>query len=334
MTAKLPFPENLIDMQRMFPDEKNCTDYLEDVRWSDGFKCPHCGSKAEPYRFENRPEVLRCRGCERDISLTAGTVMHRSHTPICVWFWAAYLVSSQIHGISAVQFQRQLGLTRYETAFQILHKLRSGMVRPDRDRIGGEWPVEIDEVLIGGRTRGEGKGVHHKTTVVGAVEIRHGKKATGHDLSYSIPKRGKTYAGRLRLRIVESRAGKELEQFVTENVERHTLVTTDGWEGYKNLGKLSYDHEYLSMGGDPENVQAALPMIHIVFSNLKAWLQGTFHGRVEPKHLQAYLNEYVFRFNRRFWPFNAFNSLLGIGVDVESPTYEQLYSGEWVHPNP
>jgi hypothetical protein len=321
-------------MQRMFPTEQNCAAYLEDVRWPDGFACPHCGSKQEPYRFENRPEVLRCRDCNRDISLTAGTVMHGSHTPICTWFWAAYLLASQTPGMSAVQFQRQMGLTRYETAFQILHKLRAGMVRPDRDRIGGQWPVEIDEVLIGGRTRGEGKGVHHKVLVAGAVEIRHGKKATGHDISYAIPKRGKTFAGRLRLRIVESRSAKHLERFVTDNVERGTTVTTDGWEGYNNLKKLGYDHEFLSMGGEPENVEVALPMIHIVFSNLKTWLQGTYHGRVEAKHLQAYLNEYVFRFNRRLWPFNAFNSLLGIGVEVESPTYEQLYSGEWVHPNP
>ena len=138
--------------------------YLEGARWPRGFECPHCGEKGEPFRFEARPGVLRCRGCRRDISLTAGTVMERTHTPLATWFWAAYLVSSITPGLSAVQFQRQLGLGRYETAFQILHKLRAGMVRPDRDRIGGNLArkdhVEVDETWIGGATRGEGRGVH------------------------------------------------------------------------------------------------------------------------------------------------------------------------------
>jgi hypothetical protein len=126
----------------MFPDEAACADYMERVRWPDGFVCPSCGAKREPFRFAARPEVLRCRACERDTSLTAGTVMHKSRQPLHTWFWAAYLVSTQTPGMSALQFQRQLGLSRYETAFQLLHKLRAGMIRPDHDSIGDPWPVE------------------------------------------------------------------------------------------------------------------------------------------------------------------------------------------------
>ena len=131
----LPFPRSLPEFQRLFPDEAACAAYLERARWSDGFVCLHCGTIGEPYRyFADRPGVLCCRACRRETRLTAGTVMERTHTPLSVWFWAAYLVASQTPGMSAVQFQRQLGLSRYETAFQILHKLRAGMVRPDQDQ--------------------------------------------------------------------------------------------------------------------------------------------------------------------------------------------------------
>lgn len=326
------FPESLPEFQRVFRDESDCAGYLEEVRWPEGFVCPHCGSGEPPYRFENRPEVLRCRECRRDISLTASTVMHRSRTPLCTWFWGAYLVSSLTPGLSAVQFQRQLGLSRYETAFQMLHKLRAGMVRPDRDRIGGEWPVEIDETLIGGRTRGEGRGHHHKVIVAGAVEVRQGKSG-GASQDQRRPRKGRNYAGRLRLHVVENRGKRALEGFVEDSVEPGSLVLTDACHGYNDLDQLGYEHQKVVIGRDQEKTEAWLPMIHLIFSNLKAWLQGTHHG-VSQQHLQAYLNEFTFRFNRRFYPFHAFNSLLGIGVDVSSPTYEQLYSGEWQHPNP
>src|SRR5437867_756085 len=125
----------------MFPTEKTCADYLEELRWPHCFVCPSCGAKAQPYRFTKRPSVLRCRRCKKDTSMTAGTVMHRTRTPLQTWFWSAYLVTSETPGRSALQLQRQLGIRRYETAFQILHKLRTAMVQPDRDRIGGEWVV-------------------------------------------------------------------------------------------------------------------------------------------------------------------------------------------------
>ena len=126
---------------------------LEKTRWEGGFTCPHCGVVAEPFRIATRPGILTCRSCRRQTGLLVGAVMERSHTPLSVWFWAAYLVASQTQGMSAVQFQRQLGLTRYETAFGVLHKLRAGMVRPDQDRIGGRTGehVEVDETYVGGR---------------------------------------------------------------------------------------------------------------------------------------------------------------------------------------
>src|SRR5450759_3485409 len=169
----LAFPQSLPEFQRLFPDDVACATYLERARWADGFVCPYCGVVAEPFRIATRPGILECRTCRRQTGLLAGSVMERSHTPLNIWFWAAYLVASQTPGISAVQFQRQLGLSRYETAFGILHKLRVGMVRPDQDQIGGaaDVHVEADETWIGGRSRGKGRGVHDMVPVAGAVEV-------------------------------------------------------------------------------------------------------------------------------------------------------------------
>lgn len=332
------FPDSLPAFMRLFPDEAHCAAYLERVRWPDGFVCPSCGSEGDPNRISTRPEVLRCRYCRRETSLTAGTVMHRSHSPLSLWFWGAYLVSSQTPGMSALQFQRQLGMTRYETAFQMLHKLRAGMVRPERDRIGSYWPVELDETYVGGKTKGKGRGVHHMTIVVGAVEVCESDKkdpapSRVRERHYrGIPTKGSFYAGRLRLHVVPDRGQAELEAFTLANIEPGADVVTDGWTGYDRLASMGYKHTAVVMD-PPELADKHLPMIHIVFSNLKAWLLGVHHG-VSPQHLQAYCNEFTFRFNRRFYPFVAFNSLLGIGTHVSAPTYDELYSHEWVHPNP
>lgn len=333
------FPTSLPEFQKVFPDDSACKKYLESLRWSGGFVCPVCGEPGEPYRFPSRTSVvLRCRSCKKNTSLTAGTVMQSTHTPLSVWFWGAYLVTTQTPGQSALQFQRQLGLSRYETAFQILHKLRSGMVRPDRDGIGGTYPVEMDECFVGGRTRGEGRGTHHKATVIGTVEVRL-KKSTD-DRSESkhqhhiggIPVKKRVYAGRLRLRVIEDRSAKNITLFATENIAPGSTVRTDGWIAYDGLPDLGFHHEPVKLRGDSEKTDAHLPMIHLVFSNLKTWLNGTHHGRIERQHLQAYLNEYVFRFNRRFYPMTAFNSVLGLAARSVPPTYASLYSGVWEHP--
>ena len=251
--------------------------------------------------------------------------MHATRTPLQAWFLGAYLVTTQTPGVSAVQLQRQLGLARYETAFHMLHKLRAGMVRPNRDCIGADWPVEVDETLVGGRTKGEGRGVHHKAVVVGAIEVRpRSLQANGKN-----PQRA-VYAGRLRLCLVPNRSAKTLTGFVQENVVKGAVVRTDGWGGYDELTKLGYAHEPMVQGDDGAKIDAHLPMIHIAFSNLKTWLMGTHHG-VSQQHLPAYLNEFVFRFNRRFYPMTAFASILRIGVNLLGPTYRGLYDGTWDH---
>jgi hypothetical protein len=325
----LPFPGSLPEFQQLFPDDSACAAYLEAIRWPNGFVCP-CGEAGEPYRIKSRPHVLVCRKCRKETRIMAGTVMQDSHTRLSIWFWGAYLVATQTPGMSAIQFQRQLGLKRYERAFQILHKLRAATIRPDRDRIGGDPHnhVELDEVWIGGESHGKGRGVHDKTLVIGAVEVRRRKPKEG---SKAIIRRNGRYAGRVRLQTVPDRSAKSLVGFVQSAVKPGTQIVSDAWGGFNALPEKGYRHVPVTMAGNPAMAEDYLPIIHLVFSNLKTWLRGIHHG-VSPQHLQAYCNEYAFRFNRRFYPFNAFRSLLGISGQSAAPTYASLYSGEWEHP--
>jgi transposase-like protein len=332
-------PKSLTDFQSVFPDADSCRTYLYKARFPNGFECPYCGWTGMPYGFRNQPGMLRCRGCRRNTRLTSGTIMEKSKLPLYTWFWGAFLVTSLTPGMSALQFQKMLGIRRYETAFNMLHKLRVAMVRPERDSIGGEWPVEVDETYVGGATQGEGRGRHHKTLVGGIVEVRPRKKAPGPDPNLPSGQRpqhggghGRSFiAGRLRLQVIPNRKQETLEPIVLANVRSGTEVRTDGWTGYDNLHKLGYRHVAVPVRGDHAKTDQHLPMIHIVFGNLDAWLLGTHHG-VSPKHLQGYLNEFVFRFNRRFWPMVAFDSVLKIAARVEAPTYAELYRGAWGHP--
>lgn len=322
------FPKSLPEFQRMFPDEAACRAYLEKSRWPDVFICPQCKTVGEPFRFAARPRILRCRKCRRDTSIVAGTIMKDTRMPLSVWFWAAFLVSSQTPGMSAVQFQRQLGISCYETAFLILHKLRAGMVRPDQDQIGGNTDdhVEIDEAWVGGRTRGGGSGNRNQVLVAGAVEVKWRKK----DSKLNKRRVGRV-AGRIRLAIIPDRSSSSLCGFVKNAIKPGSIVVSDGWTGYRGIEAMGYQPVAVPSNGDHEITEEHLPMIHLVFSNLKTWLLGTHHG-VSHQHLQAYLNEFTFRFNRRFYPLSAFRSLLGIAGGATSPTYEGLYSGEWNHP--
>ncbi len=175
-------------------------------------------------------------------------------------------------------------------------------------------------------------------TVVGAVEVRSRKNAAQRVANNrqkredGVPFKKLVYAGRLRLRMVQSRGTEDLTTFITESVAKGSTVRSDGWQGYDRLTELGFIHDPVVLGGDPDKTEKHLPMIHLVFSNLQTWILGTHHGAIARHHLQAYLNEYVFRFNRRFYPMTAFNSVLGLAARVVPPTYAALYSGEWVHP--
>lgn len=310
----MTFPRSQFEFHRMFDHEGACVEHMVSVRWPEGFECQDCGSD-KAYWVEDR-RALKCAKCGEWTYLTEGTVMEKSKTPLCTWFLGGYLMTTMTPGISAVQFQRQAGINRYETAFQMLHKLRAAMVSPERTRLHGV--VEVDETFIGGEKEGKrGRGAWGKALVAGAVEV------VG------------TKAGRCRLQLTDDASEESLvDEFLKFNVERKSVVVTDGWQGYVNVGKRGYRHVVVE-GEDSKDVAKQMIHIHRVFGNLKTWILGTHHG-VSDKHLQAYLNEFTFRYNRRGNPWLAFNTILGLASEAESPTYEELYAagakGGWVHP--
>jgi transposase-like protein len=237
--------------------------------------------------------------------------MHNTRMRLKTWFYAAYLLTTETPGMSAVQLQRQLGLKRYETTFNMLHKLRASMVNPFRDKIQGI--VEVDETYVGGPKEGgkRGRGTK-KALVIVAVENRNHR------------------AGRIRMRHIKNASEKSVIPFIQHSISKKSIIVTDSFKSYGNLKQYGYAHESV-LQQIPE--KGRLSLIHIVISNLKTWIRGTFHGAVSPKHLQAYLNEYVYRFNRRFYPMSGFRSLLGLVPVVRYPTYKGLYKGRWKHPN-
>lgn len=229
--------------------------------------------------------------------------MHRSHLPLREWFWAAYLVATHTPGISAAQLQRQLGMSSDTTAWHLLHRLRKGMVNEIRRPLSGL--IEADESTIGGPAKGKrGRGVtaaKYKSLIIGAVEV----------ITYE-NKQGKRCerAGRLRRSTVDNAGAVTIRDFLTQNVEAGSTVRTDGWPGSSDEALGGSTHR-MQVVRTPERAHQVAPHVHRVFSNLKAWLNGTHHG-VEPRYLQRYLDEFVFRFNRRNTPMAAFQTLLGI----------------------
>lgn len=317
--AKPGFPRSIVEFQRWFPDEDACRSYLSGSRWPEGFRCPRCGC-AEAVLLSKR-SLWQCTGCRYQVSLTAGTVLQGTRTPLHLWFWAAYLMSTGTPGISAVQLQRQLGLGRYETAWIILQKLRRAMVNPERQPLSGA--VEVDECFVGGLDRNLRGGRQHgtKALVVVAVEVR----GAG--------------CGRVRMQVIADASTATLCGFVTEVVAAGAVVHTDGWNGYRRLRTLGYDHRPRSQrtaGVPAADLDEILPRVHRVISNLKSWLQGTHRG-VSREHLQVYLDEYVFRFNRRRTPMAAFQTLLGLGSQQPPTTYRDIYAegpGKAAAPDP
>jgi hypothetical protein len=291
-----------MDFQERFATESACLDYLAASRWPEGFLCPACGGR-RAWVLERRHQ-WECAACHQQTSVTAGTVMHGTRTPLRLWFWAAYLVATHHPGISAKQLQRQLGLSRYETAWLILQKLRRAMVAPEREPLKRE--VEVDEFFLGGHdpwTDGRQRG--KKALVGAAIEVRGGG------------------SGRVRLEVLADASGDSLGEFVKDTTAGGAIVHTDGWSGYNGLRALGYDHRPRSQRATPAGAEPYLPRAHRAISNLKAWLHGTHRGVGDP-HLQVYLDEYVFRHNRRRTPMAAFQTLLGLGAAHPPTTYAQM----------
>jgi transposase-like protein len=269
------YPQTIVEFRERFATEPACEHYVAALRWPDGFVCPECGTKKA---WEMKRQLYWCRGCGYQASVTAGTLFHDTHKPLRLWFEAMWYVTSQKSGVSALGLQRVLGLGSYHTAWNWLHKLRRAMVRPGRDRLSGT--VEVDEIFIGGERPGKrGRGAEGKALVV--IAAQEAEKGIG----------------RIRMRRVADAAGDSLEPAVWEMVEPGSVVRTDGWRGYNGLTELGYQHQVV--GKQPGLGDNLLPLVNRVASLLQRWLLGTHQGAVQHSHLEYYLDEYTFRFNRR-----------------------------------
>lgn len=303
------YPTSTGDVMAWFPTDADCLDYLEWLRWPDGFVCPRCG---HPGGWRLADGRFECAGCEGRTSVTAGTIFDKTRTPLTVWFTACWLFATQKDGVSAQSLYRALEIGSYQTAWAMLHRLRSVLVRPGRERLAGR--VEVDETFIGGEEPGlRGGRQKGKKTLVGvAVEVREPKGF-----------------GRCRIAILPDASAGSLHPFITGHVEPGATVVTDGWQGYSGIEGLGYVRERHSQraarlrGEDPN---ALLPGVHRIASLAKRWLLGTHQGSVDEAHLQAYLDEFVFRFNRRTSRSRGlvFHRVLELAVAHEPVRYREL----------
>lgn len=269
------FPTNLPDFEDRFSSEEACRKYLVDLRWPQGFCCPHCGSD---HGWGLPGGLYECSKCNAQVSVTAGTIFQDTKKPLRLWFRAMWHVTSQKYGANALGLQRALGLGSYHTAWAWLHKLRRAMVRPGRDRLAGR--IQVDETYVGGKKAGKrGRGAEGKMLVLIMVQER---------------KKG---AGRIRLAYVDDASAASLTAAIQTAVAPGSTIVTDGWKSYAGLTKIGYRHVV-----DSEEAildEEVLPLPHLVAYLLKRWILGTYQGSMRPSYLAYYLDEFTFRFNRR-----------------------------------
>lgn len=269
------YPKTLLELERQFATVEDCRRYLAALRWPEGFACPQCGTGQS---WSMQRGLWLCRRCRRQVSVLAGTVFQDTHVPLTLWFRAMWHVTSQKNGASALGLQRVLGLGSYRTAWIMLHKLRRAMVRPGRERLQGR--VEVDETYWGAVEEGvKGRLTHKKALLAVAVE----QTEEGF--------------GRIRMRRLPDLRKLSLQSFLAESVEPGSTLLTDGLPAYREIP--GYGHEAVVVRKAEADASTLLPGVHRVISLLKRWLLGTHQGAIAQDHLDDYLNEFVFRFNRR-----------------------------------
>lgn len=292
-----------MELEAKFATEEACRMYLARLRWPTGFRCPRCGAD-KAWAVQQRWE---CAECGRQTSVTAGTIFQDTRIPLPVWFRAMWWVTAQKNGASALGLQRVLGLKKYETAWTLLHKLRRAMVRPGRDWLTGR--VEVDECYLGGLEEGlPGRlNVEKALVVVAAQEDGPG-------------------IGRIRMRHIVDASAASLVPFVQDSVEPGSVIHTDGWPGYLPLESKGYEHEVTFLKGRKKTPSELMPRVHRVISLLKRWLIGTHQGAVSHKHLEYYLDEFTFRFNRRTSKSRGklFFRLAQQAVALDPVTYDRM----------
>jgi transposase-like protein len=303
------FPKTLREFQSKFATEEACQQYLADCRWPDGFVCPKCGNR-RAYELASLRR-WQCAGCRNQVSLTAGTILHNTKTPLTVWFWAAYLMTTDKRGLSALLLQRQLALARYETAWMMLHKFRRAMINLKRDPLRGE--VEVDDTWVGGTQAG----------LRGSRQLKGRKAAL---VLVAVEKRGRNMTGRARMEVIPDFRSETLTAFLKDNVAPGSTVYTDGLKSFTGLNEAGFQHVPRSQPlriDLRKGAKSVVPLADRAIGNLQQWLVGTHHG-VSRDQLQVYLDEFVFRHNRRKTPMAAFQTLLGLGTGHKPTKYEEI----------
>ncbi len=311
--AGVDYPATYQQLVSWFSSEAACVEYLERLRWPEGFRCPACGSEQA---WRTGSGLWLCASCRRKTSVTAGTIFHRSHLPLTQWFAAVWFVCSQKTGVSALGLQRVLGFGSYRTAWSWMHKLRRAMVRPERDLLGGVGvAVELDQTFVGGRSSGGRRARYEtKAEVTIAVERQHPKGL-----------------GRVRMRRITSQHRKQdIYAFAREVIAPGTILYTDGDTLYHGLAsELDITHEPIALVHAADPAHEVLPAVHRVASLLKRWLAGTLHYGQSTSHLDYYLDEFTFRFNRRTSRSRGllFYRLLEQAVRTDPHPYHDLVGG-------
>lgn len=302
------YPKTLLQLEQRFATDEQCCDYLTALRWPDGFVCPNCGGRKAWPAGRGR---LICAACRHQATVTAGTIFQDRRLPLRLWCRTIWQVTSQKNGASALGLQRVLGLGSYQTAWTVLHKLRRAMVRPGRDKLSGR--VEVDETLVGGETPGrKGRGVPSQALVVIAAQ----EAGAG--------------IGRIRLAGIPEASADHLHRFIQGAIVQGSCVHTDGWKPYQGLEPLGFPHEVSKLKGQKKDAATELlPRVHLVASLLKRWLLGTHQGAIMPEHLDYYLDEFTFRFNRRNSASRGklFYRLAQQAVQVPPTPYRMLVGG-------
>jgi transposase-like protein len=271
------YPRSLAEFEDWFDTDQACREYLFRLRWPEGFRCPRCNGRQF---WPVRSVLMQCQACGHQTSVTAGTIFQDTRKPLADWFRAMYWLASQKNGASALGLQRVLGLGSYKTAWTWLHKFRRAMVRPGRDRLTGR--VEVDETYLGGLEEGvRGRQTERKSLIAIAAQ----EDGAG--------------IGRIRMKRIQDASADSLMAFLQEAIEPGSSVHTDGWLGYLPTEGKGYVHEVTFLKGKKESASQLMPRVHRIASLLKRWILGTHQGAVSHEHLEFYLDEFTFRFNRR-----------------------------------
>ena len=306
------YPRDLLEFEARFSSEASCREYLVQLRWPEGFRCPKCDhSLAWPVRSA----YLECARCHHQASVTAGTIFQDTRKPLRLWFRAIWFVTSQKNGASALGLQRILGIGSYVTAWSWLHKLRRAMVRPGRDRLNGV--VEVDETYLGGLEEGVAGRETEKKALIAVAAEENGKGI-----------------GRIRLQHIPDASACSLHSFVLASVEPGSVIHSDGWDGYNGLEAFGYKPKVTVLRRSTKKAHELMPRVHLVASLLKRWVLGTHQGAISHEHLEYYLDEFTFRFNRRTSQHRGklFHRLLQQAMQTGPAPYSVLAKG--IRPGP